>query len=207
MEDSVIDRLCRFHGPAEMDRQDQGSCSFKYSGSYDDLLRQPYDPACLHEVYALLECPSHPEPDLFSQDHGKEDADGHKSQSTDLDQADDHDLPECGPVLICICNDESCHTGSGHRREQCVHRRCHDTFPGRDREHQEQRSRKYDQAEPDHDHLRLCQTTNPFFHHAAPASCPSVISSIRCIRSSLLKKEIAPACLYSFLTARSLQIL
>ena len=76
------------------------------------------------EVDGFL-CQLHlPQAQLFTGNDREQGGKGHQTQTTDLDQQQDNDLPEPAPVGKGIIGDQSGHTGGRGSGEHAVHQRC-----------------------------------------------------------------------------------
>ena len=101
-------------------RERQSAEKLKKQCHLQDIARQPHDPADVRRREYLLHGASLPETDFLAGHQGDGEGCGDQTQTAELDQQQDHDLPEDGPGLRGGPNHQPGYTGRRGRRKQGV---------------------------------------------------------------------------------------
>ena len=120
MPHAVIDPPAQAHLRHEPDREQHRAQSFRQQRTQEDQLHEGDEPAQSVIADAVHHDLSLPQSQPFPQQEEEQRSNGHKAQSAGLDQENDDDLSEGGPVSSGILGHQSRYAGGGGRGEQGV---------------------------------------------------------------------------------------
>ena len=131
MEHPVPQRAAKAKLRQEAEKQDERARALDRGRAAQDIADEAHKTAVAVGAERLRDHHALPQADLTPQGEEEQTGDGHKAEAADLDQDQDHGLPEHGPVRAGIDADEARHAGSGGRRKKACQKVRRPAAPGR----------------------------------------------------------------------------
>ena len=97
----------------ETNKQDKRACTFDRSRATQDVAHKTHNAAIAVAAKRLRQNHAFPQTDLPAKRKEKQARDGHKSETADLDEQEDDNLTEHGPMGSGVNTDKACDAGRG----------------------------------------------------------------------------------------------